>query len=102
MLREVFLQRLPVLGQGALGLMPQTEVEARETAFTIFVEVALDGASGDIGECGDLVVAEAVALEPKNLHLALDAWVGVVIPIVGQGSAVFGGEVDRSHGGSSR
>ena len=52
----------------------------------------MDGTSGDIGERGDVIVAEAVALEPEDLDLALDAWVGVMEAVMGQGSSVFIGE----------
>ena len=65
--------------KAALGLMPPTAAEALQAAFEIFVEVALDGASGDVGVGGDRVMAQAVALEPEDLHLALDAGVGVMV-----------------------
>src|SRR5207302_1509568 len=65
-LAEVFLQGGPVLVQGALGLMPVTLAQARQSALEILVEVALDGAAGDVGECGDPVVGQAVALEPED------------------------------------
>ena len=101
-LREVLLQRFLVLGQGALGLMPAAAAQSSQAAFAVLVEVALDGASGDVGECGDAVVAEAVALEPEDFHLALDAGVGVMEPVVGEGSPVVGREGDRAHDGSTR
>ena len=88
-------------GQDALRLMPQAEAQARQTAFTVLVEIALDSASGDIGERGDLVVVQSVALEPEDFHLALDTGVGVMEAIVGQGSAVFVGQMNRAHGGST-
>ena len=62
----------------------------------------MDGATGDIGVGGDVVVAEAVALEPEDFHLALDAGVGVMEAVVGQGSSVFGCEANRPHDGSTR
>jgi hypothetical protein len=49
MLPEVLLQGGLVLGQGAVGLMPLTLTEARQPALEILVEVALDGAPGDVG-----------------------------------------------------
>src|SRR5215212_3338003 len=64
--------------------------------------LTLDGASGDVGVGGDLVVAQAVALEPEDLHLALDAGVGVMVAVVGQGAPVVRREGDRSHDGSTR
>ena len=48
------------------------------------------------------VVAQAVALEPEDLHLALDAGVGVMVPVVGQGPPVVRGEGDRAHDRSTR
>ena len=92
-LREVFLQGAPVLGQGAPGPMPVALAQARQAALKVLVEVALDGASRDIGVGGDQIVVQAVALEPEDLHLALDAGVGVMIPVVGQGAPIVcGGE----------
>ena len=64
----------------------------------VLIEVALDGTSRDVGVGGDLVMGQAVALEPEDLHRALDAGVGVVIPVVGQGFPVFRLEGDRAHG----
>jgi hypothetical protein len=72
--------------------MPAAASQPRQAAITVFVEVALDGASGDVGEDGDVIVAEVVALEPEDLHLALNAGVGVMEPVVGQGSSIFVGE----------
>ena len=79
------------------GLMPAAAAKSRQTALDVLVEVALDGASGDIGVGGDLVVAQPVALEPEDLHLALDAGVGVMIPVVGQGPPIVRGEGDDPH-----
>ena len=67
----------------------------------VLVEVALDGAPGDVGVGGDLVVGQAVALQPEDLHLALDAGVGVVVPVVGQGLPVVRREGDDPHDGST-
>jgi hypothetical protein len=90
MLGEVFRERYLMLSQGAPGLMPLAAVETRQAALTVLIEVALDRASGDIGVGGDVVVVQSVALEPEDLDLALDAGIGVMIAIVGKGSAVFG------------
>ena len=68
--------------------MPPAAAQVRQAALIILVEVALDGAPGDVGVGGDLVVSQAVALEPEDLHLALDAGVGVVVTVVGQGVPV--------------
>src|SRR4051794_33440793 len=82
--------------------MPMATAQARQSTLVVLVEVALDGASGDVGVGGDVVVAQAVALEPEDLHLALDAGVGVMVAIVGQGLPVVRREGDRSHDGSTR
>ena len=96
-LQEVLLQGVLVLDQGALGLMPAAAAQARQAAFEVLVEVALDGAPGDVGVGGDVVVVQSVALEPEDLHLALDAGVGVMVPVVGQGPPVVCGEGDDPH-----
>src|SRR5512135_1892851 len=59
--------------------MPPAVAQARQTAFMVLVEVALDGAPGDVGVGGDVVVVQSVALEPEDFHLALDAGVEVVV-----------------------
>ena len=88
--------------RAAPGLMPPAATEALQAAFEVLVEVALDGASGDVGVGGDPVMAQAVALEPEDLDLALDAGFGVMVAVVGQGSPVVRGEGDRPHDGSTR
>src|SRR5512135_1827555 len=82
--------------------MPLRAAEAWQAAFEVFTEVALDGAPGDVGVSGDRVMAQAVALEPEHLHLALDAGVGVVVPVVGQSFPVVRREGDDPHDGSTR
>ena len=99
---EVLLQGDLVLDQGGPGLMPPAATEALQAAFEILIEVALDGASGDVGVGGDLVMAQAVALEPEDLDLALDAGFGVMVAVVGQGSPVVRGEDDGAHAKPNR
>src|SRR5512135_3704775 len=67
------------------GVMPPAATQMRQTTFKVLVQVTLDGATGDIGVGSDLVVGQALALEPEDLHLALDAGIGVMVPVVGQG-----------------
>ena len=100
-LQEVLLQRVLVLGQGAVGVMPPAAAQVRQAALIILVEVALDGAPGDVGVGGDLVVSQAVALQPEDLHLAPDAGVGVVVTVVGQGVPIVRREGDDPHDGST-
>ena len=102
MLQEVLLERALVLGELALGLMPTALTQARQTALEVLVEVALDGASRDIGVGGNVIVVQSVALEPEDLHLALDAGVGVVVTVVNESFPVFHREGDRAHDRSTR
>src|SRR4028119_835311 len=53
-------------------MLPAT-AEAFQAPFAIQVQVALDGAKGDIGIGGDPAMGEAVTLEPEDLDPALDA-----------------------------
>ena len=86
---------------GALGVT-RPAVKAWQTAFKVLVQGAWDGASGDIGGGSDPVVGQSVALEPEDFPRALDAGIGVMVPIVGQGLPVVGREGDRPHDGSTR
>jgi hypothetical protein len=86
--QEVFLQGVFVRDQGALGLMPTGAAQLRQAALEVIVEVALDGAEGDIGVGGDVVVVQSMALQPEDFHLALDAGVGVMVPVIGQGPPI--------------
>ena len=82
--------------------MPPAAAEAQQAALMILVEVALDSATGDVSVGGDLVVSQAVALEPEDLHLALNAGVGVVVTVVGQSFPVIRCEGDDLHDGFTR
>ena len=73
---EVLLQGDLVLDQGGPGLRTSAATETLQAPFEVFIEVALDGASGDVGVGADLVMAQSVALEPEDLELALDAGSG--------------------------
>ena len=82
-------------------MIARAATQARQAALEVLVEVALDGATGDVGVGGDVVVGQAVALEPEHLHLALDPGVGVMVTVVGQVPPVFCCEGDRPHDGDS-
>ena len=86
-----------MLDQCALGLMPAITSEARQAALDVLVEVTLDRAPGDVGIGGDVVVVQSVALQPEDLHLALDAGVGAMIAVVGQVPPIVCGEGDDPH-----
>jgi len=101
-LEEEDFQRGPVFGQGALGAMTLATAQARQATLEILVEGALDGASGDVGGGGDLVVVQPMALQPEDLDLTLDTRVGVMIPVVGQGVPVVRREGNRPHDGPPR
>jgi hypothetical protein len=100
-LPEELLHRGLVLGQGALGMMPRSAPQSLQSPFAILVEVALRRTSGYARIAGDAVVGDAEALQPEHFHLPLDAGVGMVIAVVGQGAAVLLRESDRAHDGTS-
>jgi hypothetical protein len=102
MLPEELLQRGLVLGQGALGMMPRGASQALQAPVAILVEVALRRTSGYARVVGDAVVGGAEALQPEDFHLPLDAGIGVMIAVVGQGAPVLLRESDRSHDGLPR
>jgi hypothetical protein len=97
-LLEVLLERDLVLDQGGPGLMIPAATQAFQAPFEILIEVALDGAPGDVGVGGDPVMGEAVALESEDLDLALDARFGVMVAVMGQGLPVVLGEDEVAHG----
>ena len=98
---EVLLQGGLVFDQGASGMMAWAATQAGQAPLEVLVQVALDAATGDIGGGGDVVVAEAVALEPEDLHLPLDPRVGVMVTVVGQFLPVFCWEGEGAHDGDS-
>src|SRR5262249_25653373 len=68
-----------------------------QAAVEVFAEVALRRAQGDAGEVGDLLVRQAVTLQPQHLHLALHVWVRVVVALAVYRLEVFVGEGELSH-----
>ena len=91
-----------MLNQNALGLVPRTAAETRQAPLEILVQIALDGAPGDISVSCDQVVGQIVALEPKDLDLALDTRVRVIVPVVSQSTPVVPRKNDRPHDRSTR
>ena len=79
---KVVFQSLLVVVQFAAGALPAQAAEACKAAFGELVAVALHGAWGDSGEVGNLGVAQSLALQPEDLHLALDAGMGVMVTLV--------------------
>lgn len=78
---EVFLDRIFVLEQHRLGTAPLATAKLRQTAFEIVVEVALHRTQGNAGKLGDLLMGQAVTLQPQHLHLTLDVRMRVLIAV---------------------
>src|SRR5262249_7019906 len=97
-LDKVVLQGGLVLVQGAGLALPVEVAHSVESALLVFVEVALHGAWGDVGQFGDVGMGQAPALQPQHLHLALDAGVRVMIAVVAYLRQDVGAEGERAHG----
>jgi len=95
--QEVALQGDLVSGEFVGLALPGQAAEALQAAVGELVEVALDAAAGDVGEASDVFVAEALALEPQDLHLLLDARVGVMVALVADGVEGLGSEGEAAH-----
>jgi hypothetical protein len=68
--------------QGAALAFPRITADGIQTTAAELAEIALDGGTRDASQVGDLVVGEALMLEPENLHLALDVGMGMMITVV--------------------
>jgi hypothetical protein len=97
-LQEVVRQGAGVGRQVALGAVELDPPQGLDPACEVLVEVALHSAAAQVGQAGDLGVRQAAALEPEDLHLLLDAGVGVVEPLVPQGGHIRVGEGELAHG----
>jgi hypothetical protein len=97
-LDEVVFEGLLMLVQLARLALPVEPTSPVEPALLELVEVALHGARRDIGQFGDVGVNEALALQPQDLHLALDSWVRVVVPVVADFRQHFRAEGEHAHG----
>jgi hypothetical protein len=86
-----------VLDEAALAL-PAEGAGPAEAASLKLVEVALHGAGRDVGRLGDVFVGEALALQPKHHHLALDAGVWAVETLVADLRQHFRAEGEPAHG----
>src|SRR3954452_15412464 len=82
-------------------MLPRAASQARQAAVKELIDVALDGPPGHVSLGGDVVVVQPVALEPEDLHLALDPGVGVMVAVVGEVPQVFCCEGERAHDGDS-
>jgi hypothetical protein len=81
----------------AVRLLGSKRTDAFEAAFAIVVKAALGGTSGDASQGGDAVMAEAVMLQPEDLHVALYAWLRMVIAFVANGLNICLGKSKLSH-----
>ena len=79
--------------------LPGQTANLLQAAGDELIEVTLDRAAGHVGQAGDGFVGEALALEPQDLHLLLDARMGVVVSLVADRIEIVGGEGEASHGG---
>ena len=99
MLQEVVLQG-GLVGGELVGLAsPGQAPDPTQAAVGELVEVALDAAAEDIGQAGDVLVGQGLALQSQDLYLLLHARVGVVVALVADGVEVFGAEGKAAHGG---
>jgi hypothetical protein len=80
------------------GAAPGEAAQAFQAARQVLVEVALHRAARHVGRRGDLLVGEALALEPQDLHLLLDPGVGMIIAIVTDGVQHRGVKGNGAHG----
>src|SRR4051794_8378908 len=78
---EILFDGAFVLQQHRLGASPLAATHLLQAALEILVEVALRRAQGDSREGGDLLVRQAVTLQPQHFHLALDVRMRVFIAI---------------------
>jgi hypothetical protein len=87
------------MGLPFVGLaLPREAADTPPTAVGELVEVALDAAPGDIGQASDVLVGETLAFEPQDLHLLLDARMRMMVAVVADRVAVFGGKREVAHG----
>ena len=96
--QEVIFQRGVMSGEFVGLALPGETADAFQAAGGELVEVALHAAPRDIGEAGDVFVGEALALEPQDFHLLLDAWMRVMVALVADGVEVFGSKDEAAHG----
>ena len=85
-------------GEGVGLALPGELADAPQAAVGELVEVALDTAPRDVGQAGDVFVGEALALEPQDFHLLLDAGMRVAVALVANGVEVFGSKGEAAHG----
>jgi hypothetical protein len=95
---EILFDAAFVPQQDRLGAAPLAAAHLHQAALEVFAEVALRRAQGDPRQLGDLLVWQAVALQPQHFHLALDVRVRVVVALVVYRFEVFVREGELTHG----
>jgi len=78
--------------------LPGEAADALQAAVEELVEGALHAAPRDIGEAGDVLVGESLALEPQDFQLLLDTGMRVMVALVADGVEVFGSKGEVAHG----
>jgi hypothetical protein len=87
------------MGRQFVGLaLPREAADTLQATVGELVEVALDAPSRDVGQAGDVRVGEALAFEPQDLHLLLNARMRMTVAVVADRVAVFGGKRKVAHG----
>jgi len=87
-------------GRAVVGLaLPGQAAEARQAAVGELVAVALDAAAGDVGPAGDVFVRQALALQPPDLQLLLDAGMRVMVALVADGVESCGSKAEAAQRG---
>jgi hypothetical protein len=97
-LQEVVLQRVAVGGQCVGLAFPGQAADSFQAASGELVEVAWHAAAGYGGQAGDVLVGTALALEPQDFELVLDARMRVVIAVVANGGEDFWRKREAAHG----
>jgi hypothetical protein len=94
---KILLQGGAVVVQSGTRPAPGAAVDLLQAALEELGEVALDGTARNAGEGGEAFVGKAVMLQPQHLALALDAGIGMVVTVVGDGTQFLVGEGNRTH-----
>ncbi len=82
MFGEVLTQQFGVVAQFTLRLGEANFQCGGHPPNVVFLQVTLDGAPAQTGEPDDLGVRQGLALEPEDFQFLLNAWMGVVEPLL--------------------
>jgi hypothetical protein len=95
---EVFLQAGPVVFELAAASFPRETTDGVQAALGELLEVSGDRGAGDASQAGDVVMRQALVLEPEDCHLALHDGFGMVVAFEGHGNLIISAEGDTQHG----